>query len=220
MSERRFQAVLLFGMPGVGKGTQGQLLAKIRGIFHLSSGEIFRSLAENTDDGRLVADRLRHGQLVPDDLTIEIWKHWLDARVASRDFRPDDQVLLLDGIPRNVIQCERLKEHIDVLQVIYLNPPDDEPIVRRLRQRALIEGRSDDSDESIVRNRFAVYRRDTSPILNYYPKTLIHEIDPMGSPAEVLKRILDRLIPVIAAARGSITEFDGDVNTLDDGERR
>ena len=208
MSERRFQAVLLFGMPGVGKGTQGQLLGKIRGLFHLSTGAIFRSLADDTDDGRLVADRLQHGQLVPDDLTIEVWTHWLATHVEAGDFQPDHQVLLLDGIPRNVHQCERLEDLIDVLQVIYLNPPSDEPIVQRLRQRALIEGRSDDADESIIRRRIEVYRRETAPILNYYPANLIHEIDPMGSPAEVLKRILERLIPVIAAMSSSTDDSD------------
>ncbi len=208
MSERRFQTVLLIGMPGVGKGTQGQLLGKIRGLFHLSTGAIFRSLADDTDDGRLVADRLRHGQLVPDDLTIEVWTDWLAAHVESGDFQPDHQVLLLDGIPRNVHQCERLEELIDVLQVIYLNPPSDEPIVQRLRQRALIEGRSDDADESIIRRRIEVYRRETAPILNYYPANLIHEIDPMGSPAEVLKRVLEGLIPVIATVSGSTEDFD------------
>ena len=218
MSERRFPAVLLFGMPGVGKGTQGQLLGKIRGLFHLSTGAIFRSLADDTDDGRLVADCLRRGHLVPDDLTLEVWAHWLNAHIESCDFQPDRQVLLLDGIPRNVWQCERLEQHIEVLQVIYLNPPSDEPIVQRLRQRALIEGRSDDTDESIIRHRFEVYRRDTAPILNYYPKELIHEIDPMGSPAEVLKRILERLIPVIAAVHGSIKEFDANEITPDDAE--
>ena len=218
MSERRFPAVLLFGMPGVGKGTQGQLLGKIGGLFHLSTGAIFRSLADNTADGRLVADRLRCGQLVPDDLTIEVWTHWLNAHVASGEFQPDHQVLLLDGIPRNVLQCERLNDVINVLQIIYLNPPSDEPIVQRLRQRALIEGRSDDADESIIRSRIEVYRRDTAPILNYYSKDLIHEIDPMGSPAEVLKRILERLLPVMATVRDSTTEFDGDLNPPDDAE--
>lgn len=218
MPERRFPAVLLFGMPGVGKGTQGQLLGTIPGLFHLSTGAIFRSLADDTDDGRLVADRLRHGQLVPDELTIEIWTHWLNAHIESGDFQPDRQVLLLDGIPRNVHQCERLEELINVLQIIYLNPPSDEPIVQRLRQRALIEGRSDDADEAIIRCRFEVYRRDTAPILNSYPKNLIHEIDPMGSPAEVLKRILERLFPVIAAVIGSAEEFDASKSTPDDAE--
>ena len=197
MSDRRYSAVLLLGMPGSGKGTQGQLLGKIQGVFHLSTGEIFRTLADDSDDGRLVSECIRHGRLVADDLTVEIWKHWLDAHIETGDFRPETQILLLDGIPRTVRQCELLRGSVDILQVIYLSATDTEPIIQRLRQRALIEGRADDADEAVIRNRFEVYRRETTPILNFYPSELIHEVDPMGTPAEVLKRILDRLIPVI-----------------------
>lgn len=218
MSGRRYSAVLLLGMPGSGKGTQGQLLGKLQGIFHLSTGAIFRSLVDDSEDGRLVSDCIQRGQLVADDLTIEIWKHWLDAHIESDDFRPEEQILLLDGIPRTVRQCELLKDHINVLQVIYLSALDTEPIIQRLRQRALIEGRADDADESIIRNRFEVYRRETTPILNFYPSALVREIDPMGTPAEVLKRILEHLIPVIATARGSTVEFGGNEITPDDAE--
>ena len=207
MLDRRYSAVLLFGMPGSGKGTQGQLLGKLQGIFHLSTGAIFRSLVDDSDDGRLVSECIRLGQLVADDLTIEIWQHWLNAHIESGDFRPEEQILLLDGIPRTVRQCELLEVHVNVLQVIYLSASDTEPIIQRLRQRALIEGRADDADESIIRNRFEVYRRETTPILNFYPPALIREIDPMGTPAEVLKRILEHLIPVIATA----PKFDGGI---------
>ena len=92
MSERLYPAVLLIGMPGVGKGTQGKLLGKIRGLFHLSTGEIFRALRDDTDDGRLVADCLHRGQLVPDDLTIEIWEHSLAAQIEAGHYRPAEQV--------------------------------------------------------------------------------------------------------------------------------
>ena len=207
MLDRRYSAVLLFGMPGSGKGTQGQLLGKLQGIFHLSTGAIFRSLVDDSDDGRLVSECIRLGQLVADDLTIEIWQHWLNAHIESGDFRPEEQILLLDGIPRTVRQCELLNVHVNVLQVIYLSASDTEPIIQRLRQRALIEGRADDADESVIRNRFEVYRRETTPILNFYPAALIREIDPMGTPAEVLKRILEHLIPVIATA----PKFDGGI---------
>lgn len=216
MSEQLHPAVLLIGMPGVGKGTQGKLLGKIPGLFHLSTGEILRSLRDDTDDSRLVADCLRRGQFIPDELMLEIWQHWLAAEIEAGHYRPNEQVLLLDGIPRNRLQCEQLSEHIDVLQVIYLNPPDEEPIVQRLRQRALIEGRSDDADESIIRGRFEVYRRETAPILNFYPLEVIREIDPMGSSAEVLKRILEVLSPVIVATRGATDQIDvGEISPED-----
>ena len=218
MSGRRFSTVLLFGMPGVGKGTQGKLLEKIRGVFHLSTGEIFRSLTDDTDDGRLVADCLRRGQLVPDDLTIEIWKHWLNAQIEAGHFRPDEHILLLDGMPRNVRQCQMLVEHIDVIQVVFLSPPNDEPIIQRLRQRALNEGRSDDLDESVVRKRLEVFRNETAQVLNFYPTEIIREIDPMGTPAEVLKRILDCLIPVMGSLNKPSSSFGGNEMTPDDAE--
>ena len=218
MSDRRYSAVLQFGMPGSGKGTQGQLLGKLQGIFHLSTGASFRSLVDDSDDGRLVSDCIRHGRLVADDLTIEICEHWLDAHIETHEFRPEEQILLLDGIPRTVRQCELLKDHVDVVQVIYLRASDTEPIIQRLRQRALIEGRADDADESVIRNRFEDYWHETTPILNFYPPALVREIDPMGTPAEVLKRILEHLIPVIITARGSAAEFGGGEITPDDAE--
>ncbi len=216
MSDRLYRTVLLFGTPGVGKGTQGKLLEKIPGIFHLSTGDIFRSLTDDTDDGRLVADCLKRGQLVPDELTIETWKHWLDARIQTREFRPAEHVLLLDGIPRNVQQCEMMAEYIHVVQIIHLASPDDEAMVHRLRQRALIEGRSDDADESIIRQRFDVYRNETAPVLGFYLREFIHEVDPIGTPAEVLKRILACLISAISACGSADSLGGGEIR--DDGK--
>ena len=197
MTDQRFPSVLLFGMPGVGKGTQGKLLGKIRGIFHLSTGEILRSLADDTDNGRLVANCLKRGQFAPDELTVETWKQWLDAQIQSKNFRTTEQLLLLDGIPRNRHQCVMLADDIHVVRVIHLNSPNDDLIVQRLKQRASIEGRSDDAEESIIRQRFEVYRRETTPVLDFYPPDIVSVIDPVGSPAEVLKRILECLIPVM-----------------------
>ncbi len=219
MTDQPYPAVLILGMPGVGKGTQGKLLGKIRGIFHLSTGDILRSLSEDTEQGRTVADYLRRGQFVPDELTFQIWKQWLDGQIAVGHFHPHEQVLLLDGIPRNRRQCEMLEDHLLVLQVIHFNNPSDEPIVQRLRERALIEGRSDDADETIIRQRIEVYRRETKPVLDYYSHDIIRDIDPMGTPASVLKRILECLVPVIVSVRGSsIISSDGVEITPDDAE--
>ena len=218
MSDQRYPAALLFGMPGVGKGTQGKLLEKIHGIFHLSTGEILRALPNDTDDGRLVADCLKRGQFVPDELMFETWKRWLADQIQSKNFRPTEQLLLLDGIPRNRHQCEMLVDGIRVVQVIHLVSPNDELIIQRLRQRALIEGRSDDADESIIRQRFEVYHRETSPVLNFYPQELVREIDPQGTPAEVLTRILECLIPVMVHLHSLSDSLEGDEITPDDAE--
>lgn len=182
-------AILLIGLPGVGKGTQGKLLGKCSNIFHVSTGELLRALPLDTDDGRFVANRLKQGLFAPDDMMIRLWQRWLVERTKSGEFRPAEQTLLLDGIPRNVHQCEMLRYTIDVQQVIFLNPTHVEPVVQRLRQRALIEGRADDANETVIRKRLEVFRNETAPVLDFYPQGIIREIDPLGTPQAVFDRI-------------------------------
>jgi adenylate kinase len=146
----------------------------------------------------LVADCLQRGQFIPDELMVEIWQSWLADQIQSESFRPTEQLLLLDGIPRNRHQCEMLVDAIDVVQIIHLACPSDELVVQRLKRRALIEGRSDDADERIIRRRLEIYRRETSPVLDFFPPIVVREIDPQGTPAEVLKRILECLIPMMS----------------------
>lgn len=193
----KLPAVLLFGMPGVGKGTQGSLLGTMSGMFHVSTGEIFRSLDMNTEDGRLVASLIDQGNLVPDEVTIRIWHRWMQTQIEEGAFNPLRDVLVLDGLPRRVAQCELLKEHIDVLSVVHLESPSDDPIIERLRGRALTEGRADDADESIIRRRFEIYRQKTQPVLSYYSSAIVHTVNPLGTQMEIKKRILESIIPAI-----------------------
>jgi len=196
MAEQRFAAVLLFGVPGAGKGTQGKAIGQLLGFFHLSSGDIFRTLDPESDEGRRVREYSSRGELVPDDLTIQIWKKWLDAQIAASRFRPEQEILILDGIPRNVPQCEILDQYVQVHQVLHLASSDDAPMVQRIKNRALVEGRSDDADEDVIRRRFDVYRQESAPVLGFYPSECIADINPVGTPAEVLARVLERLIPI------------------------
>ncbi len=196
MARKRFKTVLIFGVPGVGKGTQGRVLGSIPGMFHCASGDIFRSLDPNSPEAEEVESYTSKGNLAPDDLTVRIWRQWLDAQIDSGRFNPGEELLLLDGIPRNVHQCEMLEEHVKVMRVIYLAASTDDPMVARIKQRALVEDRADDTDVEIIRRRFQVYREQSAPVLNYYPTELTTAINPMGSVAEVLHRILTCLIPV------------------------
>jgi adenylate kinase len=184
-------------MPGVGKGTQGALLGTMQGLAHVSTGEIFRALDPETEDGRMVASLIDKGDLVPDEVCVTIWKRWLDGQVSAGRIHPDSDILILDGIPRSVRQCELMQEHIEVLSVIHLNPADDEPIIERLRGRAITDGRADDADESIIRRRMQIYRDKTSPVLGFYEKSIVHEIDPIGTQMEIKKRILEHTIQAI-----------------------
>ncbi len=199
----RLPAVLLFGMPGTGKGTQGRLLGSMTGLFHVSTGEIFRSMDRSTEDGRLVRDLIDFGNLVPDEPAVRIWNNWVNAAIESGSFRPESEVLVLDGIPRSVAQCRLLEASIDVLCVVHLEPETDEPIIARLLKRGSTDGRDDDSTEEIIRRRFEIYRQTTAPVLDYYPSSIVHSIDALGTPIEVKKRILERVIPIIRDRRSS-----------------
>ena len=192
----RYRCVPLFGPPGVGKGTQGKILSNIPGFFHLSVGDVFRSIDIGSTNGREVYKHISRGELVPDDLTIKIWRKALEAYEALSWFKPREDLLILDGMPRNVRQVEMIQEHLEIHRVIYLKCSDEEDMIHRIRRRAIRENRIDDANEDIIRRRFDVYREVTAPVLQQYDAAIIHEVDANGSPAEVLHSILDCLIPV------------------------
>ena len=196
MTTSLYSALLLFGAPGAGKGTQGKVLGDLPGFFHLSSGDIFRSLDPDSDDGLAVAEYTSQGNLVPDALTMAIWHKWLQARVEEGTYDPQAELLLLDGIPRNIEQCEFLQPHVEVQLILHLASDDIEPLVQRILNRARLEGRPDDADENVVRHRFEVYRAESAPVLEFYPSSVRVDIDPSGTPAEVLARVLEQVIPV------------------------
>ncbi|MFK7777680.1 MAG: nucleoside monophosphate kinase [Gimesia sp.] len=196
MATERRKAVLLFGTPGVGKGTQGRILGQIPGFFHLSSGDVFRSIDIESPEGQEIYKYSSRGELVPDELSIRIWKQGLDARATLSMYKPNKDILILDGIPRNVQQAEILEEYIDVLKVLHLTCSDEEEMIHRIRRRAIRENRADDANESVIRRRFEVYREESAQVLSCYPKEIVSNIDALGSPAGVLLACLESLVPV------------------------
>lgn len=193
--EEKYRSVLLFGQPGVGKGTQGKILGNIPGFFHLSVGDVFRSIDIGSTDGRLIYEYSSRGKLVPDELTVSIWQKALNAYVALSRYKPREDLLVLDGIPRNVAQTELVKDHLDICKIINLKGNDEEEMIHRMRRRAIRENRPDDANEEVVRHRFKVYREVSAKVLDCYPADKIAEVNAIGSPAEVLQQILDCLIP-------------------------
>lgn len=193
----RYRSLLLFGGPGVGKGTQGTLLGRIPGFHHLSTGDMFRKLDAESELGRTFVEVSSRGELVPDELTIKLWAQEVERRIAEGEFNPAKQFLVLDGIPRSVTQCELLRDRIDVRLVIHLNCADREVIYRRLSTRALKQGRLDDAKPEVVKRRWTVYEADTAPVLSFYEDSLVREIEAEGHPARVLWRLLAEIAPLV-----------------------
>src|ERR1700730_8234491 len=186
----RYNTFILFGAPGSGKGTQGKTLGTIPRYFHCACGDVFRSIDTRTKVGRAFLEYSSKGQLVPDEVTVELWKEAIGAAVDAHKFKTDIDTLVLDGIPRNVAQAKIMEESIDVKKLFHLSCPDRETLFSRLKKRALKDNRLDDANEQVIQRRLETYENESKPMLNYYPKECIAVIDAMQPPAKVLFEIL------------------------------
>src|SRR5271170_3709576 len=104
----KYRSILLLGAPGSGKGTQGKILGSIPGFFHSASGDIFRSLDLQSEIGRVFWEYAGKGKLVPDEITVRVWKQYIQGMELINQFHPESEIIVLDGIPRNVSQAKLL----------------------------------------------------------------------------------------------------------------
>lgn len=183
--------LIILGPPGAGKGTQAAKIAEKFGIPAISTGDIFRANIKNeTPLGLQVKEVIASGGYVTDDIT--------NAIVRDRLFEDDaEQGFLLDGFPRTAAQVETLDailaEHGHALGAVLELTVDREAVVQRLLKRAEIEGREDDTEE-VIRERQAIYRRETAPLTEIYSaRDLLVQVDGMGSVDEVFARISQAL---------------------------
>lgn len=186
----KYKTYLLFGAPGSGKGTQGKTLGSIPRFFHCPCGDVFRSIDTRTKVGKAFLEYSSKGQLVPDEITVELWKEAIDAAVDAHKFKPDIDTLILDGIPRNVNQAKIMESMIDVEKVFHLSCPSRETLFARLKKRALKDNRLDDANEEVIQRRLAIYEDDSKPVLNFYPRDRVCVVDATQPPAKVLFDIL------------------------------
>ena len=189
-NHRMYRTFLLFGAPGAGKGTQGKILGTVPNFFHFACGDAFRNLKIESELGRTFIEYSSQGKLVPDETTIELWRREIDASVATGRFNPQTDSLILDGIPRNPRQAEILRAVLDVRAVFFLTCSNMDKMVERLQRRALRENRLDDANLAIIRSRLETYHQETKPVLDYYGRELVHEIDSAQAPTKVLLDIL------------------------------
>ena len=187
----KLRAILLFGSPGAGKGTQGKILGRIPNYLHVSSGDLFRNLRVQNPLGQLFLDYASHGNLVPDEPTIKLWRDDMDNRIRNGQFNPHTDTVLLDGIPRNVNQAKLLEERIYVAGILNLYCRDVGIMVERLQARALRENRLDDANLETIKTRLKVYEDETRPLLDHYGEDLVHTLDSTQSPVLVLRDTLD-----------------------------
>ena len=195
----RYKSILLFGAPGVGKGTQGEVLGKLPGFHHCSTGDVFRQLDKTSELGKLFSSFATEGKLVPDEVTIRVWAEAMRFRIAAGIYNPSRDLLILDGLPRTAAQVGLVAPHVDVEMVIHLTCSDPEEMVRRLKLRAQKSGRIDDAKEEVIRKRWEVYQAETQPVLGCYPKTLIRDVEGIDSPVNVLENILKLVKPLYDA---------------------
>ena len=192
----RYHAVMLVGPPGVGKGTQGKMLSQIPGIFHVSSGDMFRELDTNSEFGQIFKEYAGVGKFVPDEITIKIWQDYMATKVHTGVYTPERDLLILDGIPRNITQAKLIEPHVKLFKIIRMECEDREVMFERIRGRALKENRIDDAEKSVVCYRWKLYEELTRPLLFYYPQELIRHVDPDNIASDVLLQILSAIVPI------------------------
>lgn len=190
----KYQTYLIFGAPGSGKGTQGRTLGTIPRFFHCACGDVFRSIDTRTPLGRAFLEYSSRGELVPDEVTVELWRVRIEQCVEAHNFKPDIDHLILDGIPRNIAQAKLMQNIIEVRRVFHLSCPDRGKLVARLKKRALKDNRLDDANEEVIRHRLETYERESRPLLDHFGRDLTVEIDATEPPVAVLNTIVSSII--------------------------
>lgn len=183
--------VVIFGAPGSGKGTQSERIIEEFGLDHISTGEVLREEIKNeTDLGIIAKGYIERGQLVPDELIIDILAKTLDNKKGSKG-------VIFDGFPRTIPQAIALKKMLnergtDVTVMINLHVEEDE-LIKRLLERGKASGRSDDNLETI-KSRLEVYHTQTEPLADYYIKEGKHRaIKGLGSIDEIFDKIKEHI---------------------------
>jgi adenylate kinase len=180
--------LVLFGKPGAGKGTQAAFLKEKYGLHHISTGDLFRNNIQNkTPLGKLAQSYMDKGDLVPDQVTIDMLEQAVDENPKAKGF-------IFDGFPRTKAQAQALdifltRKKMPVNATIALEA-DDDILIERLLNRGKTSGRVDDQNEEKIRNRFEEYNIKTAPLKDFYSaQQKFHSVNGIGSIEEITMRL-------------------------------
>ena len=180
--------IVLFGKPGAGKGTQAEFLKSKYQLFHISTGDLFRHhISNKTDLGMLAQSYMNKGDLVPDQVTIDMLKEAVDQNTEAKGF-------IFDGFPRTTQQAEALDEFLSEksmgISATLALEADDDILIDRLIKRGKTSGRADDQEEEKIRNRFDEYNNKTAPLRAFYEaQGKFHSVNGIGEIEEITQRL-------------------------------
>jgi adenylate kinase len=171
----KYRAIILMGPPGAGKGTVSSFL----------------SLA-----GAAVHECLKAGRLIADEWVMELWLKHVQKMIAEGRYRPLEQDLLLDGVPRTLHQAQLLDQYVEVKQLILLEAADPAALWERIAHRKVKQGRADDQEAAFL-ERHAIYQRETQAVLTHYPASKVCKINALQRPLEVMRDILFKMTDLL-----------------------
>lgn len=184
--------LVLFGKPGAGKGTQAAFLKDKYNLVHISTGDIFRyNIKNETKLGKLAQSYMDKGDLVPDEVTIQMLQEEVEKN-------PNAEGFIFDGFPRTIAQAEALDAFLSSkgmhIHGTLALEADDEALIKRLVERGKVSGRTDDQDEEKIRNRFTEYNEKTAPLIAFYQaQGKYHAINGIGTIEEITTRLSETI---------------------------
>ena len=184
--------LVLFGKPGAGKGTQAAFLKDKYNLVHISTGDIFRyNIKNETKLGKLAQSYMDKGDLVPDEVTIQMLQEEVEKN-------PNAEGFIFDGFPRTIAQAEALDAFLSSkgmrIHGTLALEADDEALIKRLVERGKVSGRTDDQDEEKIRNRFTEYNEKTAPLIAFYQaQGKYHAVNGIGTIEEITTRLSETI---------------------------
>lgn len=196
--------LILFGPPGSGKGTQSDKIVDRFGLIHLSTGNLLRQeIHDRTPLGLEAKNFMDKGQLVPDEVVIGMIDSCLEKHPQAKGF-------LFDGFPRTIAQAAALDgllslKKTSINKVLALEVTEDE-LVKRLLKRGQTSGRTDDTNEEVIRKRFNVYKNETEPVAEYYLQhNKLERVQGEGSVDSIFQKLSESIEKEMAAQQSSVS---------------